>query len=113
MRLVQRNLYSEIEHSQSTGDSLGGAEHSRLNSEMLNCKQIPEKADEYIDDELSIGQRLSASLHLLMCVHCRRYVRQMTSTVATLRKMPYTEACSDEEVEQTLDRLLRQEKSDH
>ncbi len=78
---------------------------------MLSCKDINQKASLYIDGELTIRQRLAVGFHLLMCVHCRRYVRQLAATINTLRQLPKKE-CSDGQMEHIIDRLLDDEKQD-
>lgn len=74
---------------------------------MLKCKDVVEKADALVDGTpMSWRERLAMRLHLLMCHHCRRYVRQLRALVTTLRR---TEAPrnNDEEVERILQDLNR------
>lgn len=53
---------------------------------MLKCKHLVDSADLLIDNvELRPGQRLSLHLHLLMCRHCRRYLRQLDALTKHLR----------------------------
>ncbi len=75
---------------------------------MLSCKDIHQYANQYIDRELTIRQRFAAGFHLLMCVHCRRYVRQLAATINTLRRLPQKE-CSEGQMEQIMKRLLDDE----
>ncbi len=77
---------------------------------MLSCKDINQNADQYIDGELTIRQRLAVGFHLLMCVHCRRYVRQLAATINTLRQLPKKE-CSEVQMEQIIHRLLDKEEN--
>ena len=77
---------------------------------MLSCKDINQNADQYIDGELTIRQSLAVGFHLLMCVHCRRYVRQLAAMVNTLRKRPKAE-CSEVQMEQIIHRLLDKEEN--
>lgn len=45
---------------------------------MLTCKQLAQlHASDYIDGNLTFWQRASVQLHLAMCGHCRRFMRQM------------------------------------
>jgi hypothetical protein len=44
---------------------------------VLSCKQVVDGADRLLAGEISLRQRLAMRLHLLICVHCRRYLRQM------------------------------------
>ena len=78
---------------------------------MLSCKDINQKANQYIDDEFTIRLRLAVGFHLLMCVHCRRYVRQLAATINTLRRL-MQKKCSDEQMEHIIYRLLDDEKQD-
>ena len=70
---------------------------------MLRCKEVVRQADDYLDQRLSWGQRLSMGLHLLICMHCRRYLAQLRLLIAGLRtrRMPAT----DEEVLRVLQNL--------
>ena len=51
---------------------------------MLSCKQLTENANDYIEQNLPLKSRISVKLHLLMCIHCRRYVHQLKTTVTAL-----------------------------
>ena len=70
---------------------------------MLNCREVTRQADQYIEGGLTRRQRFAMRLHLMMCRHCQRYIRQMR---ALLRAIPgmHREA-SDEEVENIMTRL--------
>ena len=54
---------------------------------MLNCKEISERASEFIDGNLPWYERLEVRLHLMMCRFCREYVRQMALVVRSLRRL--------------------------
>ncbi|GJM11797.1 MAG: hypothetical protein DHS20C12_02000 [Pseudohongiella sp.] len=71
---------------------------------MLSCKDINQKADAHIDGELSLRKRIEVAFHLLMCVHCRNYIRQLKSTVGVLQAEQTTE-CSDEQVQDILNSI--------
>jgi hypothetical protein len=55
---------------------------------MLNCRDVTERASDFIDARLPIRIRLEMRLHLLMCRFCREYLRQMALVVRTLRQLP-------------------------
>jgi len=55
---------------------------------MLNCKQITERASDFIDATLPWHARLQVRLHLMMCRFCREYVRQLSLVTRTLRVLP-------------------------
>ncbi len=51
---------------------------------MLSCKQVVDDADHLLAGEVTLRRRLSIRLHVLMCVHCRRYLRQLQLLLAAL-----------------------------
>ena len=55
---------------------------------MLNCREITERASDFLDATLPWHVRLQVRLHLMMCRFCREYVRQMTLVVRSLRRLP-------------------------
>lgn len=45
---------------------------------MLSCKDFVKQQNEQLDDkEFSFLQRISMKMHYFICVHCRRYTRQL------------------------------------
>ncbi len=54
---------------------------------MLNCKQITQSADKYLEHDLSLMQRLGYKMHLMMCVHCRRYLAQYQTTKKVVKRV--------------------------
>lgn len=73
---------------------------------MLKCRDVPQHAEQLLAGDLTAGQRFSLRLHLLMCHHCRRYVRQLKVLVTALPSMP--DECTDSEILQVLHRLDQQ-----
>jgi predicted anti-sigma-YlaC factor YlaD len=55
---------------------------------MPSCQGITERASEYLDRDLPRWKRMSFRMHLLMCIHCRRYVSQLKLTIDTIGKIP-------------------------
>ncbi len=55
---------------------------------MLSCQQVTELVTDYVEGELSTWQRMRFQMHLGMCGHCRRYLKQMQVTVDSLGHMP-------------------------
>jgi Putative zinc-finger len=53
---------------------------------MLTCRELVEQADGLLARELGWRERLRVRLHLLVCVNCRRYVRQLGLMLAALSK---------------------------
>lgn len=50
---------------------------------MLNCRTVVARSSDYLDLDLPTGQRVGIVLHLLMCRHCRRFLRQLRLSVAS------------------------------
>ncbi len=55
---------------------------------MLNCRELTELITDYLEGRLPLSRRLSFRLHVMMCRHCRAYLRQMRLTIRTLGKLP-------------------------
>lgn len=71
---------------------------------MLKCKDIPEHASDYVERTLDRRTRAMFRLHLLLCRHCRRFVRQFRTLLGAFgRKRP--PALSEERVERIVKAL--------
>lgn len=44
---------------------------------MLKCREVEANSSRLLDGDLPLGTRLSMRLHMLICVHCRRFVRHL------------------------------------
>jgi anti-sigma factor RsiW len=55
---------------------------------MLTCKQITDLITDYLEGRLPWMDRLRFQMHVGMCQHCRKYLRQMKLSVAVLGAMP-------------------------
>jgi hypothetical protein len=70
---------------------------------MLSCKDVTDHSDEFLDNSLGLRQQLAVRLHLLICLHCRRYLRQLKALV---RAVPFMHrAASEREVEQVMTQI--------
>lgn len=54
---------------------------------MLTCKDASRLVSEGQDRKLSLGERLGLRLHLWMCVHCRRFERQIQLLRRALQRL--------------------------
>ncbi|MBI2379463.1 MAG: zf-HC2 domain-containing protein [Gammaproteobacteria bacterium] len=70
---------------------------------MLSCKEVTEHADEYLAQELPLSRRIGVGLHLMMCKHCRRYVKQLRWLIGAFGELP--RQASDEEVSEVMSRV--------
>lgn len=57
---------------------------------MLKCRHIVDQSSDYLGHEMSFGKRLEFRMHLLMCHHCRRFIRQFRAAVRMTRRLPKT-----------------------
>lgn len=71
---------------------------------MRSCKEINQNVDAHLDGELSLMQRVELRLHMLMCVDCRRYIRQLKNSVTAFRSIEKAK-CSDEQLDSLLNVL--------
>lgn len=70
---------------------------------MLKCREIVDNADQLLNGDLNRRQRLAIKMHLLMCRHCRRYVRQLR---ALLRAIPFMHGkASEAEVSRVIEHI--------
>ena len=53
-----------------------------------SCKDVTDLSSDYLDHNLSIWKRIGFWIHIMMCVHCKRYVDQLRLTIAAITKSP-------------------------
>ncbi len=54
----------------------------------LTCRDVTDRAVEYLDDRLPVLTKVRAGLHLASCAHCRAYVQQIDLVCSALRNFP-------------------------
>lgn len=54
----------------------------------LTCRDVTDRASEYLDNRISILNKVRIGLHLEFCVHCRVYVKQVGLVSSALRSLP-------------------------
>ncbi|PCJ42932.1 MAG: hypothetical protein COA71_05415 [SAR86 cluster bacterium] len=52
---------------------------------MLKCKDVVANATDYVDKEMNWKQSMSMALHLLMCGHCRRFIKYFKLSLQALK----------------------------
>lgn len=55
---------------------------------MLKCRDVLAMGSDYVDGAATPGEKLALRLHLLICGHCRRFVRALRVTVSTVGQLP-------------------------
>ena len=62
---------------------------------MLKCKHVTEQASSYLDGEMGFVKRLQFRIHLMMCVHCRRFMHNLKAGIAMVRRLPRNKVNQD------------------
>lgn len=76
---------------------------------MLKCKDIAEQSSEFIDDRLSVTQKLRVYFHLLICAHCRCFIQQFKRLISHSKGLQQTHI-TDEEAEAILQHVKQENK---
>ena len=61
---------------------------------MIQCKEVSEEVNNYIDGELSLYKRISLFFHFVFCHCCRNYLQQIRRTITTISIMKPKEKIS-------------------
>ena len=78
---------------------------------MLSCREVVQDSDLLLAGELPWRRRLSVKMHLLVCRHCRRYLRQLRILI---RAVPFMHArANDEEVSEIMTHVCSSDKPEH
>ncbi len=54
---------------------------------MLSCKELVAHSSDFLDGQLILRQRFSVRTHLVLCRHCRRFIRQLRLTRVVVRRL--------------------------
>ena len=73
---------------------------------MLKCKDIAAHASEHVDGSLGWRASLGYGLHLFVCGYCRRFVRQLCTTIACARVAAAKDTLAPDEARKIADRAL-------
>lgn len=75
---------------------------------MLRCRDVTELVGTDALMRAPLGDRIGVRLHLLMCRHCRAYVRSLRQLAEAARRLAKTEAPpSDARADAILDAVRR------
>lgn len=80
---------------------------------MLKCREIEQLASDYLDKDLSFRQRMAFKMHLFMCHNCRNYLRQLKTTISSIKLIPARESVVVDDKVKDLAKLLRENASKH
>jgi len=54
--------------------------------DLLTCREVTEDADDYLAGDLAWWARLQFRMHLFMCRHCRRYMKQVEAAIRLVQQ---------------------------
>ncbi len=54
----------------------------------LTCRDVADRATDYLDERLPILTQVRCGLHLASCAHCRVYMKQLALVSACARLVP-------------------------
>ena len=77
----------------------------------LSCKDLVEQSADFLENSTALN-RLSIRFHLLMCHHCRRFVRHRKIANEYLFKQQQLSQISDSELEQNIECIMRKIKQE-
>lgn len=76
---------------------------------MFSCKDIHDRASQFIDDDCSMLTKAGVLMHILMCGKCRLFIKQLRLTVASIRQVPDKQH-SDQDLDALADKILANTK---
>ena len=77
---------------------------------MLSCRDISHHAGDYVEKQLSFRQRISYGIHLLLCGHCRHFLRHFRATLAYTRSLQDAEQISDTKAQEIATKAAQRSK---
>jgi predicted anti-sigma-YlaC factor YlaD len=72
---------------------------------MLSCKEVVAHSEALLEGEASLLKRIQIRMHLRVCEHCTRYIRQLSLMLRAFRRLhPRT---GDDRVGEIMDAVHR------
>ncbi len=72
---------------------------------MMKCRDVSHLVASGDADDMSLMKRMELRLHLMMCNHCRNYVRQIKTLGAMTRRLIGAREPSSKELQQLEDSI--------
>ena len=63
---------------------------------MLSCRDVSEGASHFIEGETTLMERFNLRLHLIICSHCRRFLKQFRLTTSASRQLQQVPEMNEE-----------------
>ena len=76
---------------------------------MLKCRDVLEQADAYLANEMTSWQRMGFRVHLTLCRHCRRYIKNLRLTQSISKQITLKEEPNAEQLDAIL-LMIQQQK---
>lgn len=57
---------------------------------MLTCREVSDRANQYLDGELGFWPAMQVRMHLMACRYCRRFMQQTRTVIRLVEKYGYT-----------------------
>lgn len=73
---------------------------------MLSCRDLSHHASDFVEKQMSLKGKLSYGAHLLLCGHCRLFLRHFRTTIAVSRAVQIEEELNEQELAHILDKTL-------
>lgn len=55
---------------------------------MLTCREVLARGSSYVDGASSSREKMALRMHLLICGHCRKFIRSLKLTRSTVAQLP-------------------------
>jgi len=76
---------------------------------MISCRDIAKLSSQYLDKDLPLITRMRIKMHLMMCVHCHRFMKQLQTTINTVKRLKEPEI-SHSDIDNQVANLLQQHR---
>jgi len=76
---------------------------------MISCRDIAKLSSQYLDKDLPLIKRMRIKVHLMMCIHCRRFMKQLQATINTVKCLKEPEI-THSDIDNQVANLLQQHR---
>lgn len=77
---------------------------------MFSCKDIHDRASQFVDGETTMLTKVGVLMHILMCGKCRLFIKQLRLTIASIRQLPDKQKTA-QDLDALADKILAKNKS--
>lgn len=72
---------------------------------LLTCKQVSDTASDFLEGPTTLTQHIKLRLHLTICIHCRRYLKQLRLSMGVVSNSARAPTPSKEDIEMLVSQL--------